>query len=88
MDLLVNDLSFHGQFADALAFEDAISRMMKIRVLAKQHGRDLHCHKNLLSARATFDQIIPQIIQTFSLERKRSLMLWLTRQGRQLLCVF
>ena len=37
MDLIVNDLSLHGQFADSHAFRDSIARVMLIRQIAEKH---------------------------------------------------
>lgn len=81
MELLVNDLSFEGQFTDTAAFKDAITRLMKIRETLRKFGRELHCHRNVAFSHITHDQIMQQAIQSIGQDQRRSVMQWLTRQG-------
>ena len=81
MQLFVNDLSIHGQFPDIRTFKEAISRVMTMREIARQFGRQLYCHRNLAYAQATKDLSMPQAIQRFDKDEQRSVMQWLTRNG-------
>lgn len=81
MELLANDLSIHGQFPDVAAFRIAISRVMAIRQVARRFGRELHCHRNIAHTQVTQTLSMPQAIGAFSVDEKRALMQWLTRQG-------
>jgi hypothetical protein len=81
MELLVNDLSLHGQFSDLASFRDAVQRVMKIRQIAKCFGRELHCHRNIACAKVTSDMEIPQAVRALNPNEQRSFMQWLTRYG-------
>lgn len=81
MELLVNDLSIDGQFPDIPTFRSAIGRVMAMREIARQLGRDLHCHRNVAHAQVSQNLTMPQAIQTFGLDERRAVMQWLTRLG-------
>jgi hypothetical protein len=81
VQLLVNDLSLHGQFGDLSAFRDAMNRVVAMRMLAQRFGRALHCHRNMTNARVTRDLSLFQAIQRLRVDEKRALMLWLTQYG-------
>lgn len=59
----------------------AIGRVMRMRNLARQFGRELHCHRNLTHALVTRDLTMPQAIQLLGQSEKSALMQWLTRYG-------
>lgn len=81
MQLFVNDLSIHGQFPDIRTFKEAISRLMTMRQIAQQFGRQLYCHRNLAYAQVTKNLSMLQAIQHFDKNEQRSVMQWLTRNG-------
>lgn len=81
MDLLVNDMSLHGQYPDIQSFKSAIARVMKIKNMAKQYGLELLCHRKVVSAQIIKTKTLLQIIQSFDKNQKRAIMLWLTRTG-------
>ena len=81
MQLLVNDLSIAGQFPDLSAFRDAINRIMEIRAIAQQFGRELHCHRNIANAQVTWNMKLPQAIQSWTLNEQRAVMQWVTKKG-------
>jgi hypothetical protein len=81
MELLFNDLSFHGQLPDIPAFRDAVGRIMRIRETARRFGRQLPCHRNVASAQVTRGMTMLQAIQRLSSNERRALMQWLTREG-------
>ena len=81
MDLLLNELSFHGQFQDIPAFKAAIDRVMMLRQLARRFGREIHCHRSLANAQVTHAQTLPQVVQAFEKDERRALMQWFARQG-------
>lgn len=81
MELLINDLSFHGQFTDLVSFQGAIRQIMEIRQLARRFGRELHCHRNLAQARVTSTMAMPQAVQALRIDERRALMQWLTQYG-------
>jgi len=81
MELLVNDLSIHGQFPNIDSFRAAITQLMKMRNLCRRFGLELYCHKNMAHAQVTKSLIMPQAIQSFSQQEKSALMQWLTRKG-------
>ena len=81
MDLLVNDLSLHGQFADLEAFRDLISRVMRIRAVAGRHGRTLYCHRGLVNGQVTNEHRMAAAVKALSREERSALMSWLSQQG-------
>ena len=81
MELIFNDLSIHGQFHDIATFGDAIGRVMAIRKMARQFGRELQCHRNVANAQVTRDLTMPQIANALGRDRCRVLMQWLTQRG-------
>jgi hypothetical protein len=81
VELLVNELSLHGQFIDLASFRDAIQRFMSIRAVAHQFGRELHCHKDMAQARVTPTITMPQAIQALTHDERRAFLSWITRNG-------
>lgn len=81
VELLFNDLSIHGQFSDAAAFDSAIGRVMTLRELARRYGQELQCHRNVANAAVTHDLSMPQAIQGMSRPARSALMQWLARSG-------
>ena len=81
MLLLVNDLSFSGQFNNITEFRVAIEALMKIRRIARQYGRPLRCHRDLTQTRVTQQMVLRQAIQHFTPNERQAFMQWLTREG-------
>lgn len=81
MELLVNDLSIHGQFSDLAAFQIAIDRVMTIRQIARRFGRELYCHRNVTQTQVTPTLAMPKAIQALGVNERRALMQWLGKQG-------
>ena len=81
MEVLVNDLSLHGQFPDIASFFDAIDRLMVSRYRSKRFGRELYCHRNMAYAQVTRDLTMPQAVQLLSSDKKKAVILWLTKNG-------
>jgi hypothetical protein len=81
MDLLVNDLSLHGQFHDVAAFRDAISNIMRIRQIARRHMRSLYCHRGLANAQATPRESIQAAVRTLLRNEQSALLTWLNQHG-------
>lgn len=81
MALLLNELSFHGQFGDLVSFRAAISEIMRIRDILRRFGRGLHCHKNLLNAKVMAEVMMPQAIGSLDLNQRRAVMQWITTDG-------
>jgi hypothetical protein len=78
---LVNDLSFHGQFHDLGSCKDAINRLMAIRKLLSRFGRELHCHRSISQANVMQNMAMLQAIANFTIEEKRSILSWITKNG-------
>jgi hypothetical protein len=81
VELLVNDLSLHGQFSDVASFRVAIGRLMAIREVARRFGRALHCHRSFAHARVTPTMTMPKAVQALTLEERRALLQWLNQHG-------
>lgn len=81
MEVLLNDLSLHGQFVNIHAFQDAIRSIMVMRNKMRQFGRELYCHRNLVQAQVTHGQSMQQAVQQFDPNERRAVMGWLTQHG-------
>lgn len=81
MGFLVNDLSLYGQYQDVQTFQEAISRLMAMKGIARRFAREIFCHRKVASAQVTSTLSMPQIIQYFDRDKRHSIMQWLTRTG-------
>ena len=81
MDLLLNDLSFHGQFPDVTSFRGAIDRLMAIRQVTPRFGRTLYCHRRTAHAQITPDAAMQQAVRALTPDTRRALLRWLNQQG-------
>ena len=81
MDLLVNDVSLHGQFADLTAFRESIRRVMQIREIARRHMHTLHCHRGLVNKQVTALETMPAAVKALPREEQRAVMAWLSQYG-------
>ena len=52
-----------------------------MRRIAREHGRELHCNRNTLNRRINPSTSVFEALQIFTLDQKRNLLQWLTRQG-------
>ncbi|CAD6882449.1 hypothetical protein [Methylomonas albis] len=79
MELVLNELSLHGQFTCVADFESAVDNIMNI----KQLKPELHCHRNLRDGTVlvTHDLSLQQSVNQFKLEKKRAFMSWITTKG-------
>jgi hypothetical protein len=73
-DLLTNDLSLHGQFAEIDDFRKAVGRIMSIRKLARRFGRELQCHSSMYFAQVGPELRMPQAAQLLSADERRSVL--------------
>lgn len=81
MQILLNDLSLHGQFASISAFQEAIHATMQARSKLRQFGRELYCHRNITQAQVTHDSTMRQAVQQLDSNTRRAVMAWLTQYG-------
>ncbi len=81
MDLLVNDLSVHGQFHDSAGLRDALSRLMALREMARRFGREVQCHRAFLNTEPIPGRPLQGAVGKLDIERRRAVMAWLTRSG-------
>lgn len=81
MDVLVNDLSLHGQFQDVPAFESAIARILGFRMLLQRYGSELRCHRNFVNSRVTPTLGILEVASRLERDRRLVLLQWLTKHG-------
>ena len=81
VELILNELSIHGQFENLTDFQRAIGQVLAMRKMARQYGRELRCHRNAINAQVTPNLTMPKAVQALSIDSRRSLMQWLTRYG-------
>lgn len=81
MDLLINDLSLHGQFDDVASFRTSIKLVMQIREIARRHMRALYCHRGFVNGQVTRLESMPAAVRGLPCNERRALMAWLSKQG-------
>ncbi len=81
MDLLVNDLSIHGQLRDIPSIHGAFARLMAMRKVARRFDREVYCGREFLIAEPAPNMTMMQALQRLDTNRRRSAMLWLRRHG-------
>ena len=82
MEFLVNDLSIHKQFDNLNIFRDSLARVMEMRKVARQFGRELYCHRTLLCSNPKPDMSLQlAILSLSSKDEIRAAMSWLTKNG-------
>ncbi len=81
MEILLNELSLHGQFTSIHAFHEAIRSIMNMRNTIRQFGRELYCHRNVAQAQVTPRESMQQAVQQFESNERRAVMVWLTQHG-------
>ena len=81
MDLLLNDLSIHGQFINFPEFRDAIVRIIGIRDKVRALGHELYCHWNIVNQNVSPGLPVNQSLGRLSREQRAALRSWLTKRG-------
>lgn len=81
MEIIANELSLHGQFPDIPSFLKALGRMMDMRRVARQFGFVISCNSTLLNRHPVRELDIRQVLNRIPESQRRSVMLWITRQG-------
>ena len=81
MDILVNDLSIHGQFQTIPEFHRAFGRLMGLREVARRYGREAYCHRMFVDARPAPGMTMQQALQGIGHNELRAAMSWMTRGG-------
>lgn len=81
MELFFNDLSVHKQFHEITSFRDALARLMAMREVAKEFGREVYSHRALLTREAMPGVPMQKTLGRLSRNERRAVMIWLTRGG-------
>ena len=81
MEVLLNELSLHGQFCNIQEFQIAIDAIMLARKKMKQFGRELHCYRNFRQSQVTHDLNLQQAVQQLDRNKQRDVLTWLTKEG-------
>ena len=81
MDILANELSIHGQFSDISLFRHAFARLTAMREVARRFGREMYCHRALLTAKPLPGMTMQQALGHLTRERRSAALGWLTRHG-------
>jgi len=81
MEILLNELSLHGQFSDKQDFQFAIDTVMLARAKIRQFGRELRCHRNFTERQVTQKLGLQQVVAQLDSNKRRAIMSWLTKEG-------
>ena len=81
MELFFNELSLHGQFFDLSGFAESMTRVMRMREVARCYGRDLRCHRNTVNAGVGPEVSLTAALGGLERDARSALMQWLTKIG-------
>ena len=81
MQVLLNELSLHGQFSNIQDFQNAITTVMLARKKMKQFKRELHCYRSFSQTQVTHNLNLQQAIQQLDRNKRRDILSWLTKEG-------
>jgi len=82
MELLLNDLSVHGQFTDVAAFRQSLVSVMAMRNAARRFGREVYVHRNVVNCPIAAKLSMFRALQSPTLRNeKRAFLGWFTKQG-------
>ena len=76
MELMLNELSIHGQFYDVAKLQDALNRIVAMRKLVHRFGREIYCHRGTLNRPARAET---PLIQMLPREQQRAIRVWFDR---------
>ena len=79
MELMLNELSIHGQFHDTASLRDALSGIMAMRNVARRFGREIYCRQGTLYTRLA--RAGTPLIEVLSREQIRAIRAWLDKSG-------
>ena len=77
MELLLNDLSIHGQFDNPTAFGEALERIFKMKSIAENFDWKLCFHQNVYICNATPELGIIQAIMQLPSAKRTALLNWI-----------
>ena len=81
MEILANDLSFHGQFEDMPSFRAALVTLMTLRNTAQRFGHEVHSTRGLLQVTPLPNMSMQQALSRLNRDEQRAAILWLLKAG-------
>lgn len=81
MEVLLNELSLHGQFSSVQDFESAIDVIMQAREKLHKFGGVLRCHRNLKHMQVTCELNLQEAVAKIDRNKRTAFMLWIGKEG-------
>lgn len=81
MELLLNDLSLHGQFSNIQEFREAMRRVMQLRKVANEQKCQLYVRRDVLNRPAIVGESMYNALQKLSQDEKRAILRWIDKNG-------
>ena len=81
MELVVNELSMHGQHVSEEEFVESIERIMKIRHHIRRFGQELICSRSIFSSTGYAKKILGECLNVLPIDRRRAVFSWLAKSG-------
>ena len=81
MELLLNDLSVHGQFSSIPDFREAVHRIMRLRQAVSEQRRQLYVRRDILNRPAVAMESMQNALQRLSRDEKRAILGWIDKNG-------
>ena len=81
MELLLNDLSLHGQFSNIQEFREVMRRVMQLRKVANEQKCQLYVRRDVLNRPAIVGESMYNALQKLSRDEKRAILGWVDKNG-------
>lgn len=81
MDLILNDLSIHGQFGHPGLFHEALKRVMHLRDMAHGYDREIYIRQVDVMRCINSGSTVFEAIHKFTQDEKRAFLGWMSHQG-------
>ncbi|MCE9557465.1 MAG: hypothetical protein K8R88_00795 [Armatimonadetes bacterium] len=81
MIVIFNELSFHNQFKDSDELQSAIIKLLGLRNVALNFGREVHCSYNVSSTMACLGRTLIESSSQLEREIRLLLLRWLDKSG-------
>lgn len=81
MEILLNDLSVHGQFQNIQDFRESVHRIMELRQAVGTKDRQLYVRKDILNRPAVATESMFNTLHKLSRDEKISVLGWIEKNG-------
>ena len=81
MELLLNDLAFHGQFQDVGALKIALDQFMEMRALARTFDSEMYVPSEIAIRRVNEKMSLLEAVHELPKDERRATLAWFNKRG-------